>query len=257
MVKKAFQDSNLIEIKGNVTASVATIGELKEVFGGGETGDVTVSVENITDVTPVGKSLLLAETQTLARAAIGAGTSNLQVGTTAGTAMAGNTPLLKVGTAATDAKAGNYKPTAEDISNATATGLSLIKAIDAAAARTAIGAGTSNLAIGTTASTAKAGDYKPTAEDISNASTFGRSFIKAADAETARGLIGAGTSNLDIGTSSTQAAAGNHTHSAGQISKTPIGDGDETGNMQEALAFLMSKISTLEGRVTQLENPTP
>lgn len=138
MVKKAFQDSNLIEIKGNATASVATISELKEVFGGGETGDVTVSVENITDVTPIGKNLLLAETQTLARAA-----------------------------------------------------------------------------------------------------------------------IGAGTSNLDIGTSSTQAAAGNHTHSAGQISKTPIGEGDETGNMQEALAFLMSKISTLEGRVTQLENPTP
>lgn len=206
MVKKAFQDSNLIEIKGNATASVATISELKEVFGGGETGDVTVSVENITDVTPIGKNLLLAETQTLARAAIGAGTSNLQVGTTAGTAMAGNTPLLKVGTAATDAKAGNYQPTTEDISDATATGKALMKAASQTAARTA---------------------------------------------------IGAGTSNLGIGTSSTQAAAGDHTHSAGQISKTPIGEGDETVNMQEALAFLMSKISTLEGRVTQLENPTP
>lgn len=38
--------------------------------------------------------------------------------------------------------------------------------VDQAAARTVIGAGTSNLVIGTTSTTAKAGDYTPTKEDI-------------------------------------------------------------------------------------------
>lgn len=198
MVKKAFQDSNLIEIKGNPTASVATIGELKEVFAG-ETGDVVVAVDDIQDASDVGKSLLKSSTAAAARTAIGAGTSNLSIGTTAGTAMAGNTALLKVGTAATDAKAGNYKPTAED---------------------------------------------------ISNASTLGQNFIKAADAATARGLIGAGTSNLVIGTSATQAAAGNHTHAASTVSKTSMFDGDTSTNVQEALLLLAQKIAALE-------NPTP
>ena len=46
----------------------------------------------------------------------------------------------------------------DDISDSTATGRSLVTAADAAAARTAIGAGTSNLAIGTTGTTAAAGN---------------------------------------------------------------------------------------------------
>lgn len=49
---------------------------------------------------------------------------------------------------------------------ATATGTSVFTAADAAAARTAIGAGTSSLAIGTTGTTAKAGDYAPTKSDV-------------------------------------------------------------------------------------------
>lgn len=51
--------------------------------------------------------------------------------------------------------------TTEDITDATTVGRSVLTAADEAAARTAIGAGTSDLAIGTTASTAKAGDYAP------------------------------------------------------------------------------------------------
>lgn len=47
------------------------------------------------------------------------------------------------------------------ISDSTAVGRSLVTATDAAAARAAIGAGTSSLAIGTTSTTAKAGDYTP------------------------------------------------------------------------------------------------
>lgn len=57
--------------------------------------------------------------------------------------------------------------TAAQISDATATGRSVLTAADAAAARTAIGAGTSSLAIGTTATTAKAGNYQPTWGQVS------------------------------------------------------------------------------------------
>ena len=52
--------------------------------------------------------------------------------------------------------------TASDISHATTVGQSVMKASSAATARSAIGAGTSNLSIGTSASTAKAGNYHPT-----------------------------------------------------------------------------------------------
>lgn len=51
-----------------------------------------------------------------------------------------------IGTSGTTAKAGNYQPTAANISDATAVGRSVLTAADAAAARTAIGAGTSNAA---------------------------------------------------------------------------------------------------------------
>lgn len=53
-----------------------------------------------------------------------------------------------------------------DISDATATGKSVLQAASAAAARTAIGAGTSNLAVGTTATDAKAGNYTPSIADL-------------------------------------------------------------------------------------------
>lgn len=56
---------------------------------------------------------------------------------------------------------GGGEVTSADITDATTVGRSVLTAADAAAARAAIGAGTSNLTIGTTASTAKAGDYTP------------------------------------------------------------------------------------------------
>jgi hypothetical protein len=139
--------------------------------------------------------VLTADDAAAARTAIGAGTSDLAIGTTAGTA-----------------KAGDWKPAAADITDATAIGQSVVKATTAAAARTAIGAGTSNLALGTTASTAKAGNYQPTAANISDATAVGRNVLKATDAAAARSAIGAGTSDLALGTTSSTAAAGNHTH---------------------------------------------
>ncbi|MFZ1301708.1 MAG: hypothetical protein WAQ27_04030 [Candidatus Microsaccharimonas sp.] len=61
---------------------------------------------------------------------------------------------------------GSSSVTAANITDATTTGRSVLTATDAAAARTAIGAGTSSLAIGTTSTTAKAGDYAPTKTDV-------------------------------------------------------------------------------------------
>lgn len=96
--------------------------------------------------------------------------------------------------------------TVEGLTDATTVGKAVVKAATQADARTAIGAGTSSLALGTTSSTAKAGDYQPTAENISNATTVGRNVLKAATAADARTAIGAGTSSLAIGTSAGTAA---------------------------------------------------
>lgn len=75
---------------------------------------------------------------------------------------------------------------ADSITDATTVGKALIRAVDAAAARSAIGAGTSNLALGTTSSTAKAGDYQPTAANISDATSAGRALLTAVDATAQR-----------------------------------------------------------------------
>lgn len=56
--------------------------------------------------------------------------------------------------------------TAAQVSDASAVGRSVLTAADGAAARTAIGAGTSSLALGTTAATAAAGNHTHTATAI-------------------------------------------------------------------------------------------
>lgn len=55
---------------------------------------------------------------------------------------------------------------ASNITDSTATGRSVLTAVDAAAARTAIGAGTSSLIIGTSGTTAKAGNWVPNFSEI-------------------------------------------------------------------------------------------
>ncbi|MHC5174344.1 hypothetical protein [Serratia rhizosphaerae] len=80
--------------------------------------------------------------------------------------------------------------TSEQITDASAVGKKVLTAADAAAARTAIGAGTSSLKVGTAATDAKAGNYKPTAADISDASDIGRQILKAADAAAVKALLG-------------------------------------------------------------------
>ncbi|MMZ43909.1 Head fiber protein [compost metagenome] len=118
--------------------------------GGSGGGGGAVTVDNITDATAVGKSVLKSADAAAVRTAIGAGTSNLKVGTTAA-----------------DAKAGNYAPAVADISGATALGKQLMAVADAAAARTAIGAGTPVSA----ATTAANGTVKQAAAQANSAAT--------------------------------------------------------------------------------------
>ena len=205
-------------------------------------GDYQPTAANISDATTTGRSVLTASSAAAARTAIGAGTSNVAIGTTAGTAadaqstsdaLAGKEPTVPAGTSGQyydGTKTWKALPTggavtADSITDATAVGKSLIRATDAPTARTAIGAGTSNLALGTTAGTAKAGNYQPVAADISDATATGRSVITAASAAAARTAIGAGTSNVAIGTTAGTAAdaAALATSLAGKEPNLPAG----------------------------------
>lgn len=64
-------------------------------------------------------------------------------------------------------EAGGGEVTSDSITDATDVGKGVLTATTAAAARTAIGAGTSNLSIGTTGTTAKAGNYTPSVDEVS------------------------------------------------------------------------------------------
>lgn len=128
-------------------------------------------------------------------------TGSVTVGTTALTKVVADTLYQPLGVGGAT--------TVDELTDATAVGKAVVKAVDAAAARTAIGAGTSSLALGTTSTTAKAGDYQPTAANISDSTATGRSVLTAASAAAARTAIGAGTSSLAVGTTSTDAKAGN------------------------------------------------
>lgn len=90
------------------------------------------------------------------------------IGATATTAVAGNDARL------TDARTPvAHTQAASTISDSTTVGRAVLTAVDAAAARAATGAGTSSLALGTTSTTAKAGDYQPAWTDVtSKPSTF-------------------------------------------------------------------------------------
>lgn len=77
----------------------------EELAGGGGGGPTTVTWDDIEDKPAI---IAAGATQTEARTAIGAGTSNLTIGTTGTTALAGNTALLALGTTATTAAAGNH-----------------------------------------------------------------------------------------------------------------------------------------------------
>lgn len=73
-----------------------------------------------------------------------------------------------IGNTGTTAKAGNWVPAWNDVTGKPAV---IAAGADAAAARSAIGAGTSNLAIGTTSTTAKAGNYVPAWTEVTGKPT--------------------------------------------------------------------------------------
>lgn len=108
--------------------------------------------------------------------------------TTITTALAGKVPTSR--TVAGHALSADVTLVANDISNATAVGKALMVAADQAAGRAAIAAGTSSLALGTTSSTAKAGDWKPASTDITDATTLGRAMLTAATQVAARNALG-------------------------------------------------------------------
>lgn len=135
----SLSENDRVMLYGNRTEKLPTLAELSKYFadvGGGSSEPV--SVDDITGISPTVETLLKAEDATAVRTAIGAGTSNLVIGTTA-----------------TTAKAGNYTPTWAEV---TGKPVVIAEGADAAAARSVIGAGTSNLTLGTTASTALAGN---------------------------------------------------------------------------------------------------
>lgn len=59
--------------------------------------------------------------------------------------------------------------TVDTLGGATTVGKAVMKATDAAVARTAIGAGTSSVVVGTGATQAKAGNYTPTSAEVATA----------------------------------------------------------------------------------------
>lgn len=135
---------------------------LETIVAGKASSSHTHAASAISDSTATGRALVTAVDAAAARAAIGAGTGS-----------------------------GSGTTTAAGITDSTTVGRAVITATDAAAARTAIGAGTSSLAIGTTASTAKAGNYQPTAANISDSTTTGRAVLTAASAAAARTALSA------------------------------------------------------------------
>lgn len=117
--------------------------------------------------------------------------------------------------------------TADGISDATVTGKAVIRAVDQAAARTAIGAGTSNLAIGGGGSDAKAGNYVPTWSEITSKPTTFAPIVGTTAVDAKAGNYVPTWSEITskpttfapiIGTTSTTAKAGDYQPSSANIS---------------------------------------
>lgn len=119
---------------------------------------------------------------------------------------------------ATVAAGGTF--TTDAITDMSAIGKSVAKATTAAAARTAIGAGTgnSNLAVGPLSTDAKPGNYVPTWAEVTSKPAV---IAAGADQATARSAIGAGTSNLALGTTASTAKAGNYVPTWAEVTSKP------------------------------------
>lgn len=170
--------TGLVDLGTIAAGGASTMAQLTDVDATGAAagqavirqGDGTYKVEAVAWANVGGKPAVIASgaDAAAARSAIGAGTSSLAIGTTG-----------------TTAKAGNWTPASTDISDATTVGRSVVTAATQAAARTAIGAGTSNLAVGATAADAKAGDWTPAIADVVGLTAALASKANTADVTTA------------------------------------------------------------------------
>ena len=83
-----------------------------------------------------------------------------------------------------------------------------------------------------------------TASQISDATTTGKNVLTASSQSVARSAIGAGTSNLAIGTTSTTAAAGDHTHTPASIGAAPATHTHTTAQVTGLETALSGKANT-------------
>lgn len=96
--------------------------------------------------------------------------------------------------------------------------------------------------------TGGSGPSEVTSDKISDATSLGRKLLKAASAAAARADIGAGTSDLTLGTTATTAAKGDHKHSFNDLTDKPTIP-SVSGLAKEA------DLTALADRVTALETP--
>lgn len=178
-------------------------------------GNWQPDVSEIQGASQVIEALLESNNEAGARSAIGAGTSN-----------------LVVGTGSDQAKAGNWQPKASDIHGLLPAAAAFMAATNESGMRAAIGAGTSSLSVGSNSDQAKPGNWKPTAQEISDVTSsavlafmrYDGTAITAAAQLALRNIIGAGTSSLALGTTSTNAKRGDYSPAAADISDaTDIG----------------------------------
>lgn len=213
----SLSENDRVMLYGNRTEKLPTLAELSDYINSSGGSNDPVSVDDIAGISPTVETLLNAGDAATARAAIGAGTSNLEIGTTASTA-----------------KAGNYVPAWGDV---TGKPVVIAAGADAAAARAAIGAGTSNLTLGTTASTALAGNGNAvSASKLQTARTF--TFSGAAT----------GSGSFD-GTSAVNIAL-----TLSPVSATNVNIEADVDNGVTA-DTLQATISALAARIQALENP--
>lgn len=267
-------------------------------FGADEAkpGNWRPDVGDIDGASEVIEALLEATNQEGARAAIGAGVSNLVVGTGSNQAKAGNwlpknteiqglssvliallaatdaltarsaigagTSNLVVGSNSDQAKAGNWKPAVLDITDITLTAIrnllksdgSAMSAADRTAMKALLGFGNSDLALGLTSTTAKSGEWKPAVADITDVTNaaliafmrYNGTALSDAAQLALRGIIGAGTSSLAIGTTATTAKAGNYAPAAGDIS-----DATDIGRALVKAATVAAALQAISGNAPQ------
>jgi hypothetical protein len=198
-----------------------------------------------------------SEVRTLIGAGTGSGTSNLVIGTTATTAMAGNTTTI-TSQQATDIANNNKKVTDSGVPAVLSNGTtpSLNSGISAAEMRSLIGAGTgngsSNLVIGTTSTTAKAGNITTITTAQANAITANTA--KKTDTGTPAILSNGSTPTLNSGISAAEVRTliGAGTSSSSGVTSVASGNTNTLTKSGTTSVTLTPKTGTVSSSSTNL-----